>query len=377
MKYPSTDYFPDTYQKSRQRFRSWLSLVQESWPNASLNSYQVGDDEDLTIDWIRTDSLDKPEKMVLINGGLHGVEGFVGSAMQALFIEEYLRRIDPQTTGILLIHAINPWGMNNIRRVNQENVDLNRNFLVDQVHFQEEFNQDYSNVNSFLNPSRTLSSLSLETALQIIKISWNLIKYGAACLRGAVMLGQRTFPQGLYFCGNGYQNETLLIMDLIKDLFEKYQSIIQIDLHTGYGPRYQMSLVNSPNEKRTIKELGDMFQYPRVLKADPDQFYQMHGDMINWVYQLNHTKFPGREYFGTAFEFGTYGSGILIEITSLRAMILENQSFQYNCKSRRTDMKVRDRFIELYNPSEARWKEKALADCRQAYQGIFQTFGFI
>ena len=99
--------------------------------------------------------------------------------------------------------------------------------------------------------------------------------------------------------------------------------------------------------------------------------------MINWVYQLNHTKFPGREYFGTAFEFGTYGSGILIEITSLRAMILENQSFQYNCKSRRTDMKVRDRFIELYNPSEVRWKEKALADCRQAYQVIFQTFGFI
>src|SRR5690606_39367139 len=34
----------------------------------------------------------------------------------------------PEDTAVLLIHAINPYGFSHIRRVNEDNIDLNRNF---------------------------------------------------------------------------------------------------------------------------------------------------------------------------------------------------------------------------------------------------------
>ena len=377
MNYSISDYFPTSYQQSRQKFRSWLPFIQEHWPNASRENRPIPDQDNLTIDWIQADSLGPKEEVILLNAGLHGVEGYVGSAMQTLFVEEFIPRLDPQTAGIVLVHAINPWGMENKRRVNPNNVDLNRNFMVEKTIFQSEFNPDYRDLDPTLNPPGTLTGLFGETSKLFLNVWRSLTKNGITSLRNAVLLGQRSYPDGLYFCGEDYQDETCYMMELITSLFEVYSSIIQIDLHTGYGPRYQMSLVNSPSETRTSEELEEEFKYPRALKADPDQFYKMQGDMIDWAYRLRSDKYLGKSYFGTAFEFGTYGSGTLTEIISLRTMIFENQLYCHGSSSKEVEEVVRKRFLELFCPDEIRWKEKALEDCRQAYQGIFKAYGLI
>jgi hypothetical protein len=377
MNISNTDYFPSTYQQSRPKFLSWLPLIQKYWPNACLGSCPVPDQDSLTIDWIQADSLGQKEQVILLNGGLHGVEGYVGSAMQTLFVEEFLTRLDPQTTGFVLVHAINPWGMFNKRRVNPNNVDLNRNFMVDKEIFQSEFNHDYQDLNPTLNPSTSLAGLFLETSRLLLNVGRSITKSGITSLRNAVLFGQRSYPDGLYFCGEDYQDETLFMIDLVKGLFEAYSSIIQIDLHTGYGPRYQMSLVYSPSEPRTSQELEKEFNYPRALKADPEQFYKMQGDMIDWAYQLQREQYQDKSYFGTAFEFGTYGSGIRAEIKSLRTMIFENQIYNHGSSSTKVEKAVRNRFIELFYPEDNNWKKNALKDCRQAYEGIFSAYGLI
>jgi hypothetical protein len=68
-------YFPATYQQSRQKFLSWLPLIQKYWPDACLENCPVPDQDSLTIDWIQADSLDQKKQVILLNGGLHGVEG--------------------------------------------------------------------------------------------------------------------------------------------------------------------------------------------------------------------------------------------------------------------------------------------------------------
>jgi hypothetical protein len=35
---------------------------------------------------------------------------------------------------------------------------------------------------------------------------------------------------------------------------------------------------------------------------------------------------------------------------------------------------IRDEFQELYFPAERKWREKALADCRQALEGILTAY---
>ena len=57
-----------------------------------------------------------------------GVEGFCGSGCQVGFLMDRVYEGLPKTIGVALIHALNPYGFACLRRVNEDNVDLNRNF---------------------------------------------------------------------------------------------------------------------------------------------------------------------------------------------------------------------------------------------------------
>ena len=71
---------------------------------------------------------DAPKLMVLISG-THGVEAAYGSACQTAWLAQNTAATLPEDTAVLLIHLINPWGTAWSRRVNEDNVDLNRNFV--------------------------------------------------------------------------------------------------------------------------------------------------------------------------------------------------------------------------------------------------------
>ena len=88
---------------------------------------------------------------IVHSSGTHGVEGYLGAAVQIRFLHElYLRNEKQQRLAnnpraaspsasnnkvrkILLIHAVNPHGMRHHRRTNENNVDLNRNVLSDEM----------------------------------------------------------------------------------------------------------------------------------------------------------------------------------------------------------------------------------------------------
>ncbi|MBK6468935.1 MAG: DUF2817 domain-containing protein [Rhodobacter sp.] len=71
---------------------------------------------------------DAPKLMVMISG-THGVEGAYGSACQTAWLAQKANWALPDDTAVLMIHLINPWGTAWSRRVNEDNVDLNRNFI--------------------------------------------------------------------------------------------------------------------------------------------------------------------------------------------------------------------------------------------------------
>lgn len=145
-----TTLFPDSYEVSRRRFRASLERVQRLWPAAKHVCRSLDPvEDDLTLDWIEAGALQKPEKVLVFTLGEHGIEGFVGSAMLELFIEEFLPNLDPSTTGLLLVHSINPWGMKHRRRTNANNVDLNRNFVWDENDLDPGLNLNYARINQF------------------------------------------------------------------------------------------------------------------------------------------------------------------------------------------------------------------------------------
>src|SRR5213592_2819131 len=73
-----------------------------------------------------------PHRVLLHSSGLHGVEGFAGSAIQLQLLNSLPSL--PQDAALIVVHVLNPYGMAWLRRFNENNVDLNRNFLGDDAY---------------------------------------------------------------------------------------------------------------------------------------------------------------------------------------------------------------------------------------------------
>ena len=375
--------FPRSYEGSRARFRQNLDRVQQFWPDARLVAHRISSAESLTIDWIEANPLVSCEKLLVLTIGEHGIEAYLGSAVMQVLIDEFLHRLSKEETGLLLVHVINPWGMKYRRRVNSQNVDLNRNFLWapgcgedGNSSYEPVYNPLYDSLSQLLNPHSVVSNRLKSNLVFTYQLTRNLMRLGAAELGKYTRIGQYHDPRGIFYGGAQLQEESRVLMELYRRWIQPYRQLLHLDIHTGYGPRYQMGLVNSSFEPRSSADLAAEFHYPLVLKANTEEFYDIQGDMIDFIYSLVYEEFPDKGLYGTSFEFGTFGSSILAAIRDLRIMILENQMYWHGSQNKSTRAWIKREFEELYFPHELKWRAKAVADARRAFEGILRAEGY-
>jgi predicted deacylase len=365
--------FPTSYDESRAWFQGQLGPVQERWPGAGLERRQL--DDGLAVEWIAAPPRERRERVLVLTAGEHGIEGYVGAAVRRLFLDQFLGHLDPDTTGLVLVHAINPWGMAHRRRTNLANVDLNRNFVLDDKGFDPAINLEYDGIHPFLNPERPVGpplGARLAFAAGLVR---HLLAPGPAAIRRATLLGQYRHTRGVYFGGSSLQPETQIMMELYRQCLAAFPHLVLLDMHTGYGPRSQMSIVCSPQEPAAPDALARRFRYPRVVQAGSDQFYAMQGEMIDCLYRLA-AEIPGRRIFAASFEFGTLGDSLLAAIRSLRASVWENQAHWHGTAAGMAATVARE-FEALFYPGDPAWRAKALADAQQALSGILRAEGFV
>lgn len=367
--------FPATYASSRARFRGYVDAVRARWPGARLGSHTLHDGDDLSIDWIAAGA-PAPRRLFALTTGLHGIEGYVGAAMLALFVDEFLPTMDPQDTGLLLVHAINPWGMAHHRRCNAHHVDLNRNF-ISRWEGLEEANPDYDRVLALLHQPCPLESWPVANLRFFGGLVRLMLELGVSRGRNAILAGQYRHEGGFYFGGSGLQEETRVLMRLMEKALAGYDQIVHLDMHTGYGPRDQMSIVHPTGEPGTSAEWSRKLGYPRVVRTDPTEFYVILGDMTDYWYELRDDRLPGRRLYAASFEFGTFGDSLLAEIRSLRASVLQNRLEVCGVANRAAGERIRREYEEQYYPSDPAWRDKAISDARQGFQGILSFFGLI
>jgi hypothetical protein len=367
-------YFPQTYSEAIVRFQCSLEQVGEFWPEAQLQSRRVSfEDESLAIHWIEAEAVEQPRKRLILTTGQHGIEGYMGAAILLMFLMEFLPHLDPRDTGLLLLHPINPWGMKYNRRTNQNNVDLNRNCTSDELFLAQHLNPDYSRLDPLLNPQKPLNNLKKADLQLFSGLVRELLFLGGKGFQKAALLGQHRFSQGLYYGGEAVQEENRVLQELLRRQLAGYEHAVHIDIHTGYGPRYSMQLINSPLEKRSSKELSQRFAYPNVLQANPKEFYSISGDLIDYVYNLARDEFPQLNLYATAFEFGTFGDSLSNLLRSLRVSVYENQLFWHSSQNEQLKGWVQNEYRELFYPREVRWRQAALNNARAAFEGILRA----
>ena len=121
------DLFSPSYEVARRRFRDAARAAGTTVEQHRVDTGEAG--VDFTID-VATVGAREPSWAVVVSSGVHGVEGFFGSAIQLAWLSGQTAGEPPPGGGVVvLIHAVNPSGFARLRRTNEHNVDLNRNFL--------------------------------------------------------------------------------------------------------------------------------------------------------------------------------------------------------------------------------------------------------
>lgn len=354
-------YFATTYEESRECFLQVIPLLQTRWGKVEHQVVTVPEHTDLYTDVV-TCTPAHQEQLLVITTGLHGIEGYVGSAVLQLFLEENLMQVDPETTGLCLIHAVNPWGMKYERKVNQHNVDLNRNFVWNWEEPSLLQNPDYEQTHSLFHPPSLSLFSFMRQLLQTIR------KVGTSGIKRALTLGQYEYPDGLYYGGREHEFATKMMIQFFHQWLAEYSKVTLFDIHTGYGPSDQMYLVNSRYEQRPTSYFKERLNYPYVVGMSTEEFYEINGDMLDYLYRLQQAQYPHVALFATTVEFGTLGDSTLALLQSLKTTIDENRVHHQEWKH--YEPRAKAALQAMYAPSSESWRSKAIQDMRQVWKEL-------
>ena len=331
----SRKFFSSDYFTARDRFREVAARAGGRVEPIALDA-RGPNGESLTIDvaWFGAAS---PRRVLLHSSGLHGVEGFAGSAIQLQLLNQVPPL--PDDTALILVHALNPYGMAWLRRFNENNVDLNRNFLGDEPYAGAP--DTYSTLNSFLNP-QSPPSVDFYT----LRAGWLVLRYGLPALKVAVVGGQYEYPKGLFFGGKRLEQTGERYQAFLAARLASVERLVAIDVHTGIGD-YGEDILVQPKDFAVLRRMfGE-----RVVPPDPEKSdaYPVRGALD--------TMFPRAlqkaEVFAVTQEFGTYSATKV-----LHALREENRWYHYGAGT--LDHPSKPTLKETFCPQDEIWREAVL-----------------
>ncbi|MCB1323255.1 MAG: DUF2817 domain-containing protein [Leptospiraceae bacterium] len=345
MKYD--EYFSPDFRTARKRFRraardAGAKLTKLFW------GLRGPLEEKLAIDiaWLGNK---KARRILLHTSGIHGVEGFAGSAIQIHLLRHPVNI--PPDGAMVLVHCLNPYGMAYLRRANEQNVDLNRNF-IQHDHHRRGAHDGYHRLHPLLNPSSP-PRFDFFT----LRLLGRVIRHGFEYLKQAGAEGQFEYPSGLFFGGHEMQTGPRRFLKWARKKLKKARHICVIDVHTGVGEPGKDWLILELNHGGAYHQMLER-EYPRrVDTLDPDHtiVYRVRGGLEEGIPTALHRK--AHLDFVTQ-EFGTVSGRKL-----LHALRNENRAHHHGGAVDVLDptkIALRDCFC----PPDAAWRQTALTDGR-------------
>jgi Protein of unknown function (DUF2817) len=237
------------------------------------------------------------ERVLVAVSGTHGVEGFCGSLCQVAWFAAGMTKEIPRGVALAAIHAINPHGFAWIRRVTEDNVDLNRNFVDHAQPYP--VNAGYEELKDAITPAEWTEA---GRAAANAKLAAYAARHGDKALQGAVTGGQYSDPHGLFFGGHAptWSNRTLI--GIFRRFLSRARAVAAIDYHTGLGPYGHGELIgglvpSSANYKLSHQWLGDELTSPLLGTSASAK--------LNGINQLGmEAAIPQARFAAAAIEYG-------------------------------------------------------------------------
>ena len=344
-------HFSDDYQEARQRFVSACGKVGADL-SSSENPNSGPDGRALYTD-IAVLGPEEASSALVLQSGTHGVEGFAGSAIQTALLHDSLLSQLVLKLRLILIHAINPWGFAHQRRTNEDNVDLNRNFVDRSQPYPK--NLPYLQLAHILAP-KNLSSLSRTTS--VVRLLSYGAMHGMEALRSAVSGGQYSHPQGLFFGGHFDVWSNKIFRQTLERYVAGARQVAFIDFHTGLGRSGHGELIlndskGSPQHQRAIDWWGDRV---KTTKANES----VSADLVGTLKLALAETLPDSEVTAGSLEFGTLPSKSV-----LSALIAENWLHHHGDSNDSRSASIKAELRRAFYTETDEWKTAVWEQGRQ------------
>lgn len=328
-----------TYRQNIIRSYHQASAKLKNLKHTSALHASVGpSSESLYTDYFYTP--EKKKKCLVHISGVHGVEGYLGSNIQNQILQriaqdEVFRSSISDDLQIVIVHAVNPFGMSWYHRTNEENVDLNRNSMS---------NYDIEN-KLFGKWEPLMSSRSdLMLKLQFLKLIPSILIHGKDKLFRAIAKGQSQFPNSLFYAGNKLQFELSSLLSHLQPIIDADAELFVLDVHTGLGARAQESLLlDGFDNDLDVLFFENKFSTKVIQPLITPGYYRAEGTLSlllkrNWGTKNVHHIFQ---------EFGTY------DFKFVMRQLIRDQHMQTRSSQE---------MLETYFPKDDQW----LNTCSQA-----------
>ena len=302
--------------------------------------------DQLYMDWALIGNAEARSTFV-VTSGTHGIEGYAGSAV----ISRWLERTDPGTFDaikLILVHAVNPWGFAHGQRVNENNVDLNRNF-IDFCHIPE--NPGYDE----LHPALLLDQWSEEAlANAFAAMDRFRSQHGEKAFSDAFNGGQYAHADGIFYGGREPQWSNLTFRKTLREVVGNAENVHLLDLHTGIGPFGRPFHINFDAPGSAARELAETIWGREALSGEGSThaaFATYQGLLMDAV----SNELMGRRVSRCVVEFGTYARARM-----QRAHLALAWSRRQADKTSETALFAQREYCDAYVPVDPRWRRSVI-----------------
>lgn len=248
------------------------------------------------------------ESMLMIVSGTHGVEGYCGSALQSHWLDGQLSTRPPGVR-MVFVHALNPHGFAWVRRVNEDNVDLNRNFI--DWSQTPPANAGYDEIADLLVPPSWSQDEQQRTTGALLE---RAEATGMDQLQADVSSGQYNHPTGIFYGGTGPTWSYDRLREICGARVRQATRVGIIDLHTGLGEWGHGELIGHHSTAHSAHQRAEAWWGDVRSMVDGDSVSaSLHGD---WLARAEEW-FGDAEVTAAALEYGTVDT--LSVLQSLRA----------------------------------------------------------
>ena len=291
------------------------------------------------------------------------MEGFFGSAVQLAALATMGAELAASGVRIVFIHTLNPYGFAWSRHVNEDNIDLNRNFVLEGEQYAG-CPHGYARLDSLLNPPRPprwQDAVPLR-ALPVI------LREGLPALTQAVVGGQYDFPKGLFFGGRAQAPTVRILADHLPQWIGDCERVLHLDLHTGLGKwaTYQLLADDLTPSDWWSRAQPTLSGHRIILPQSASGSYRIRGGLGHWTA----ARFAGRNYQLSYTEFGSYHP-----IRVLHGLRAENQTHHWGRSQDPSTVRAKRRLRELFCPGDAGWRKQSLAQALALLDAAHRLLG--